>query len=251
MDILVKKNWKIWEKDHTVEARTFYRAQKKLPEMESAKQLRILIKKVYKKGMSILDVGCAAGHYYHSLLKIDRFVKFAGIDATKKYIDYANQIFKKYNNASFFKEDIFKISKKHKKRYDISYSCNLLLHLPSIELPIKNLINATKKYCFIRTLVSKRTHLSKFLYDDRFNKSGLPINFVYQNTYSYNFLTKILKKNGAKKIEFIDDKSHYNNINKEFQKFKNKQDAVTKALKNGQQIAGSKVFEWKWIKITL
>ena len=93
---MVKKNWKIWEKDHSVEARTFNRAQKKLPEMESAKQLRILIKKVYKKGMSILDVGCAAGHYYHSLLKIDRFVKFAGIDATKKYIDYANQIFKKY-----------------------------------------------------------------------------------------------------------------------------------------------------------
>ena len=49
MDILVKKNWKIWEKDHTVEARTFYRAQKKLPEMESAKQLRILIKKFIKK----------------------------------------------------------------------------------------------------------------------------------------------------------------------------------------------------------
>ena len=40
---MVKKNWKIWEKDHSVEARTFDRAQKRLPEMESAKQLRILI----------------------------------------------------------------------------------------------------------------------------------------------------------------------------------------------------------------
>ena len=190
---MVKKNWNIWEKDHSVEARTFDRVQKKLPEMESAKQLRTLIKKIYRKGMSILDVGCAAGHYYHSLLKIDKFVKFVGIDATKEYIDYANQIFKKYNNASFLKEDIFKISKKH-KRYDISYSCNLLLHLPSIEIPIKNLINTTKKYCFIRTLVSKKTHLSKYLYDDRFNKNGLPTNFVYQNTYSYNFLTKIFKR---------------------------------------------------------
>ena len=105
--------------------------------------------------MSILDVGCAAGHYYHSLLKIDRLVKFVGIDATKVYIDYANQIFKKYNNASFFKEDIFKISKKHKKKYDISYSCNLLLHLPSIELPIKNLINTTKKILLYKNLSFK------------------------------------------------------------------------------------------------
>ena len=48
-------------------------------------------------------------------LKIDKFVKFVGIDATKEYIDYANQIFKKYNNASFLKEDIFKISKNIKK----------------------------------------------------------------------------------------------------------------------------------------
>ena len=83
--------------------------------------------------MSILDVGCAAGHYYHSLLKIDRFVKFAGIDATKKYIDYANQIFKKYNNASFFKEDIFKISKNIKKNMTsltlvIYYSTCLVLN---------------------------------------------------------------------------------------------------------------------------
>ena len=33
------------------------------------------------------------------------------------------------------------------------------------------------------------------------------------------------------KIEFIEDKSQYYKINKEFQKYKNKQDAVTKVLK--------------------
>ena len=46
---MVKKNWNIWEKDHSVEARTFDRVQKKLPEMESAKQLRTLIKKFTEK----------------------------------------------------------------------------------------------------------------------------------------------------------------------------------------------------------
>ena len=112
---------------------------------------------------------------------------------------------------------------------------------------ILELVIYNKEYFYLAKLLN----LICFEYDDRFNKSGLPINFVYQNTYSYNFLTKIFKKNGAKKVEFIDDKSQYNNINKEFQKYNNKQDAVTKALKNGQQIAGSKVFEWKWIKITL
>lgn len=248
---MVNKNWKIWNKDYSVEVRTFDRAKKKLPEMESAKQLRKLISPIYKNEMKILDVGCAAGHYYHSLLKINKSIKFTGIDATKEYINFAKKIFKDYKNSSFYKEDIFKISKKYKKKYDIVYSCNLLLHLPNIDLPLKNLMNTTKKYCFIRTLVSKKTHLSKYLYEDKFDKFGFPINFVYQNTYSYSYIKKLLKKYGAKKIEFIDDEFNYNKINKEFKKYKKKQDAVTEALKNGKQVAGSKIFEWKWIKVTI
>ena len=39
--------------------------------MESAKQLRKIIFKIYKPNMKILDVGCASGHYYNSLKKID------------------------------------------------------------------------------------------------------------------------------------------------------------------------------------
>ena len=73
---------------------------------------------------------------------------------------------------------------------------------------------------FYQDLSWEKTHLSKYLYEDKFNKNGLPLNFVYQNTYSYNYLKQIFKKNGARKIEFIDDKSQYNNINKEFQKYK-------------------------------
>ena len=53
-------NWKIWNKNYKVEQRTFDRLKQNLPEMESAKQLRKLIQKVYKKKMMILDVGCAA-----------------------------------------------------------------------------------------------------------------------------------------------------------------------------------------------
>ena len=65
-----KKNWKIWEKDHSVEARTFIVHKKNYPKWK-CKTIKNFNKKIYKKGMSILDVGCAAGHYYHSLLKID------------------------------------------------------------------------------------------------------------------------------------------------------------------------------------
>ena len=94
MDILVEKIG-IFGRKTTPLKQELLIEQKKLPEMESAKQLRKLINKIYKKGMTILDVGCAAGHYYHSIIKVDKLIKFVGIDATKEYIDYANQIFKK------------------------------------------------------------------------------------------------------------------------------------------------------------
>ena len=43
---------------------------KTLPEMECAKQLTEIVKKYYKKNYSVLDFGCAAGHFYQSLMKI-------------------------------------------------------------------------------------------------------------------------------------------------------------------------------------
>ena len=159
--------------------------------------------------------------------------------------------FKDNSNCDFFVEDIFKISKKHHKKYDITYCCNLLLHLPSIEKPISNLLKTTKKICIFRTLASKNTHLSKFLYDDKLNSKGEPVNFVYQNTFSFNFIKRVLRKNGAKKIRILQDEFKGNNVNKEFKKYQNKQSAVTQVIKNDIQIAGSKVFEWKWFKVYL
>ncbi len=243
-----KENWRIWNKDRDVEVRTFQRVKKNLPEMECAKQLRKIFNQIYKKEMRILDVGCAAGHYYNSLIKIDKNISYTGMDATKAYIAYGKKHFKKNTRVNLIQQDIFKIDNKYNKNFDITFCCNVLLHLPEIKKPIINLLKTTKKYCIIRTLVSNKTHFSQFLYSDKFNKNNKPTDFVYQNTYSFDLLKKIIKTQGKYQIDFINDKFESKNINKEFYNFNKKQSAVTKILDN-KQIAGSKVFEWKWILI--
>ena len=110
---------------------------KQIPEMQCAKQLVQLVSCVYKPKMKILDVGCASGHYYNSLKKIDPKIIYYGIDSTKKYISYGKRFFKKNKNVNLFVQDIYKISKKHYSKYDISFCCNVLLHLPNIETPLK------------------------------------------------------------------------------------------------------------------
>jgi hypothetical protein len=53
-----KETWKIWDKDDSVEQRTYKRVTGELPEMECTKQLVNLVSDEYLPGMSVLDVGC-------------------------------------------------------------------------------------------------------------------------------------------------------------------------------------------------
>ena len=54
---MVADDWKIWDRDDSVEMRSYKRTTGELPEMESTKQLVQLISDVYQHGMSVLDVG--------------------------------------------------------------------------------------------------------------------------------------------------------------------------------------------------
>ena len=244
-----KETWKIWAKDPSVEQRTYKRVTGELQEMESTKQLVEIISNIYQPGMRILDVGCAAGHYYNGLKRIDGDVEYWGVDATVPYIEFAKEHFKENKKTNILVGDIFNLPNNFENKFDVVYCCNVILHLPSFQVPVANLIRASKKYCIIRTLVAEKTHLSKFLYSDSFDESGYPSDFVHQNTYSVGWMASFIESLGGCAVEFIEDKFDEERINNEYKEFGILQDAVTN-VKNNIQIAGSKVFEWKWIKIT-
>lgn len=241
------KDWRIWSKNDKTE-RSIRRLKKILPEMECSKQLSEIIKKVYKPGYKILDFGCAAGHYYNTLKKIHKNINYTGFDSTENYINFAKKFFKKEKNVNFDVQNLFLMSKNYKKQFDISFCSNVLLHLPSIDLPLKNLISSAKRYCIIRTLVSDYTHLSRHYYNDRVDAKGFLNNFVFQNTYSYSSIQKKIKKIGNFKVKFENDEFNEKKINDEYKKDKKKYPGLTKYI-NGYQISGSKVFEYKWIII--
>lgn len=242
------KNWKIWDKKSAIE-RTFQRVQKTLPEMESAKQLLKILKPIYEKGDKVLDFGCAAGHFYHTLKRLDKNIIYYGFDSTKRYIEFGKKFFKKNKNINFEIQSLLLPKKKNSDRFDIAYCINVLHHLPSIDLALKSLLSATKKYCIIRTLISDNTHLSRFYYSDKTDKKGNLSTFQFQNTYSYNLIKKKIKKICKyKKISFLEDRYNFNKINKEFKKDKKNYPGITRSL-NNIQLSGSKIFQWRWIVI--
>ena len=244
----ISKDWEIWKKRVQVE-RSIKRLKKQLPEMECSKQLASIIKKLYKPGDQILDFGCASGHYYNSLKRIDNNLKYTGFDATRPYIAFAKKFFKKNKNMKFDVQSLFTMNSKYRNKFDITFCSNVLHHIPSIDVPLKNLIKSSKKYVVIRTLVSEFTHLSKFYYNDKTDNKGVLNNYVFQNTYSYKLIRQKIKKLGKYKVKFINDKFDGNKLNKEFKNDKKGYPGLTKYLM-GTQIAGSKVFEFKWIIIS-
>lgn len=242
------ETWRVWNNDDKVEARTYQRVTGELPEMESTKQLVQLVGEVYKPGMRVLDVGCAAGHYYNGLARLDPNLNYTGVDATVKYIEFAKEHFKNNPNTRFIVGDIFNLPEAI-GTFDIVFCCNVILHLPDFRVPFRNLLRATMKHCFIRTLISDKTYLNKFLYTDDFDANNNPVNFVHQNTYSFELLKSFVKESGAYQVELIKDQFESENINKEFTNYSGQQSAVTKVV-DGKQIAGNLIFEWQWLKIT-
>ena len=91
---MIKQKSNKWAEDPSVEQRTFKRVTGELQEMESTKQLVDLISDIYQPGMKVLDVGCAAGHYYNGLARIDSDLDYSGVDATIPYIEFAKNYFK-------------------------------------------------------------------------------------------------------------------------------------------------------------
>ncbi len=243
-----RKQWDLWKKNPMIERRTFLRAKGTVPEMECTKQLIKIIKPIYKKEMSILDVGCAAGHYFNAVKKLNKNVNYLGIDENKTYINFAKKFYKN-SNAKFRRLNIYDLKQNKINKHDIVYCCNVLLHLPEIFIPLKNLLKVTNKICIIRTLIDKETHLSKIVYKENFDKHFNPMFFTYQNTYSYKILKNYISKIGRYKIKFVEDKFNIRAINKEFKKHSKIQGPATTKVVNNIQIAGNKVFNWKWLII--
>ena len=162
--------------------------------MECSKQLANIVKKLYKPGDKILDFGCASGHYYNSLKKIDNNLKYTGFDPTTPYIAFAKKFFKNNKNMKFDVQSLFTMNSKYRNKFDITF-CSNVFHIPSIDVPLQNLIKSAKKYVVIRTLVSDFTHLSKFYYNDKTDKKAVLNNYVFffKILIAINLLEKKLK----------------------------------------------------------
>jgi len=257
----MEEKWKIWDSD-TKYGEIFYaRATGQMPEMESSKAIAKKIKRIINKGDHILDVGCGGGHYLFTLDKIltENF-KYTGLDATAFYIKKANDAFCSEHSfvnpyrlyTKFLLGDIYKMPIPDQYA-DIVMCSNVLLHLPSIVVPISELVRVAKKFIVIRTLIGNSSFRIKHIIDSEiYDLNGEPENYYYYNIYSESYITTLLRSNvSIKKFVFeIDNEFDQMNIGTEEYKKSGKEvpKNITKII-NGMQVNHYVIQPWQFLII--
>jgi len=175
------QEWNPWKLNKSKKTADSYykRANGDLPEKESSKSLARLIKrkKLFSKTDNYLDIGCATGHYLVSLRKIiNKRIKYTGIDISKEYLLWGNEIFGHSELSNFIHCDSLNLPFK-KKSFDYTlvnlfhfFQQHFLFHQSYLYLYLSALryfqyqhYQAYKKFYLLYLIYLKQNILS-FLY---------------------------------------------------------------------------------------
>lgn len=246
--------WRIWG-DEAEYGNVFYkRATAELPEMESSKAVTKHLAGLAKPDDLILDVGCGAGHYLRSLLNgLPSPFSYHGIDATANYIALANEAWggvqnEKLRSAHFQQGDIFNIDLSDAYA-DVVMCNNVLLHLPSVEQPIRELVRVSKKYTVIRALIGENSfRIRQVMEPEEYDQAGDPVNFFFYNIYSERYIRAVLGRiPGIKSVRFISDNDYDPaNLVKSISDYEETPKDITKIM-NGLQVNNYIIQPWMFV----
>lgn len=251
-----RKEWLSTEEGKAYGELFFKRATGELPEMESSKAAaKRAAGLLTGQGRRIVDVGCGAGHYYRSLrAAIGGDFQYLGVDATPLYVKLAGEAFNSDRNASFMEGDIFSLPLEDRTA-DLVMCNNVLLHLPSIAKPLRELVRVAARTVLIRTLVSDKSYVVKDVAPDpggdEFDEEGEPKNFHFLSIYSERYVERVIRSTGrVRAIGFERD------IDFDSQKVADTGELLKHAwdktgVMGGMQVSGMLLLPWTWITVEL
>ena len=231
------REWEPWHQDLDYGTMMQQRAMQHEPEMEQAKQLIKLFRPCYRPGISIVDAGCGAGHFYPSLLTAGEQLSYLGVDITEPYIKLAQETFRNDNRAKFVITDMFNMGIADAS-FDIGLCYMVLPFLPDYRKATQELFRVVRQHAFFRLLLSDHTYIIKRFKNHSNGEQENP-SFVYYNIYSQQEFTNYLCDLGAKDIQIYDD---------EFNLSFAKRDGWSTYTYGDLQISGNLVMTWKVIR---
>jgi len=236
------------EKDKEYEINSMKKYVNEKQEMD--KFLEKLITPIIRgASLKILDACCGIGHLSYFLSEISPESTFLGVDQTFYLIQEAKKLFHDKKNITFEVGDIYDVTTKYQKAFDISIIWKTLSSIPYYDEMLKALFRVTKKHIFLNIVLYDGDidfEVKVRAFKKEKGKGGFT---QYYNVYSLPHFKEFVYGLGAKNVEIYDF-----DIGIDIPRGSiDQMGTYTVKLENGKrvQISGAIVMSWKIVRIDL
>lgn len=182
-----------WE--HSAPLQELYRQRctKALPEMTCHAQGAELFAPHITTGDTLLDVGCGAGVFYHSLRSRDIAVEYWGIDATEILLSIGREVLPSFGLPP---ERLINMRMEDMDgSIDHIFCCNVLTHIDNYHKPLERMLHMARKTLIIRESLSDSAVSTYQYVHDKYLDEGA-CSGVYVNMYSMNEIRDFIHERG-------------------------------------------------------
>lgn len=183
--------YNIW--NHSTAVRELYarRARNEEAEMTCAAQAAELLAEIVRPGESILDAGCGAGHFYHSLARRTVELDYYGIDATRSFISIARDSLAAFGVPTDHLQ-VMRIEDLDGAT-DHVMCMNVLTYLDNFHRPLERLLRTARRSLILRESLKS---VGEYRYvADRYLDDGAELN-VHINSYDRDELLAVIEREG-------------------------------------------------------
>ena len=116
---------------------------------------------------------------------------YTGVDSTLDYVRVANEVWRGEKRARFVAGDVFALPFKDGIA-DVVMCCNVLLHLPAVATPLRELVRVSRRHVLVRMLVGDRGFRVKEIEGDEIGDDGEPARYNWYNIYPQSYIERLL-----------------------------------------------------------
>lgn len=208
-----------------------------------------LTKDFANKKLKVLDACCGYGRLIYFLNESFPDQNYIGIDYVKELIKEGRERFLNFENVKFEQFDVMQLSKKYKKKFDISINYKTLSWLPYYTTIIDQLVRATKNKIYITSLFyDGDIDFITRIYPDAQNAGENSYSFL--NTYSFPKFKKFCLSLNVKEVNAIDMKLDFDLAKPDDANILQTYTLVTQSGER-LELTGNVILNWKLVEIVL
>jgi SAM-dependent methyltransferase len=193
------KNYNIWEHSQTVRDLYRGRCEGSVEEMTAHAQAAELLTPRIQPGDTLLDVGCGAGYFYHSLRKRMLAVEYWGIDASPGLIDIGRGTLPDFDLPQ---ERLQAVRIEDADgTFDHIVCINVLSNIDNYHRPLERMLNMATKTVLLRE--SLKAGAEYQYVEDRYLDDGVTLK-VHVNHYDVDDVKRFIAAHGYSVETIVD-----------------------------------------------